>query len=207
MADIVNPTEDATIWSADGTKSVDVNTDKEALVHDQHAIDLLSTLATGVENDLIHKGKAWTFTPAGITTIAKQANLDILISVGASEITLRDMSVNVNKNASSGSTEAQLFAGATTSANGTEVYPWNNRRSNTTETFTGHLYTGPTITGAGTKLIDYLVHSDWETYIAPSYTTPYEIILKANTKYIFRIYNNMQQAIDVTFFMFFYQEF
>jgi len=205
MADILNPTEDVTIWNADGTKSVDVNTDKEALVHDQEAIDNLTILATGVENDLVKRGLAWSYTPAGILTIAKQNNYDVLIKTGNKVLTLRDMSVNVNKNAASGTTEAMLFENTTVSANGTEVFPFNNKR-NSILTFGNNIYTMPTITANGSKLIDYLVHSDWETYISPSYTTPYQIILKPNSNYLFRVYNNMQQSLDITFYLFFYTE-
>ena len=157
-----------------------------------------------MENDLVSKGKAWSYTPASVLAVAKLATIDVLIVTGSTHLIIRDISVNVNRTSASGFVEATFHENVVTSANGTQVYPWNNKRDST-EVFAHAIYTQPTVTNFGDKRVDYLVHTDWETYISPSYTTPYQIILKPNTKYLFRVLNNLQQVIDATYYLFFYE--
>ena len=139
-------------------------------------------------------------------TVSAGTNFDILIIVGTTlEIHLKDVSVNVLKNAAAGNTQFQLFEAVTVSANGTAATIFNNNRnSSITPGFSA--YTTPTVTGTGTQLIGYLTHNDWETYVAPSYTNMWEIILKTNTKYMLRFFNNTNQSNVFTYLYWLFQD-
>jgi hypothetical protein len=160
-------------------------------------------VAINEDTNFINNGNGFIVTTPSVLSLAKTSSYDVLIITSVTKtLNIRDISCNVNKNTSTGTVVFQLFGGVTVSANGNALTPINtNRGSAITADFSAY-YT-PTITTTGTKLIEYLVHSDWETYVAPSYTTPFKFILKQNEKYLFRLQNNLQQAIDFTEFLFF----
>jgi hypothetical protein len=166
---------------------------------DRVKVDSLTNLG---ETDSINAGKSFFATSAGVITLASNSNIYVLFKTGASKnIHLCDVSVNVSKNSASGIVKFEEYEGTTVSANGTDGQVSNcNRQSAITNQ--ALVYTQPTITSLGTKLLTYVVHQDWETYIAPSYTTKFKLILKQSENYLFRINNGYNQSLDVTWFVF-----
>lgn len=153
----------------------------------------------------IRGGFAWSVASLAPVTVASNQTFDIHFKTGnATRIHLRDVSINVNKNNNSGIQKAALYGNSIVSANGTAQTTWNNDRAIATPSDMG-VFVQPTITNLGTKFYEYILHSDWETYLQPSYTTKFEIILKKDTSYILRITNNQNQAIEFTWFIFYYQ--
>jgi hypothetical protein len=165
------------------------------------SLDGRKSVAIPQDSNVIHEGNAYILTSAAVLSIAKDSNLDIMIQTGANEVHLRDITVNVNKTSASGQTYLTLFEGTTTSANGTALTARNANR-NSANTSSCSFFQGPTVTATGTPLYVYIVHTDWETYIAPSYTTPFELVLKPNTKYLIRLTNELLQTIQATYFIF-----
>lgn len=208
MADINKPTDDVTIFASDGVNSADVTNENRLKVDSK-----ISSIDTGVEipvltpeHEAIHIGKAYSLTSGSVLTLVKNTNYDILISTHASvKLSLRDVSVNVLRNSASGYVSMSLNAGVTTSSDGSSITPFNNDR-NSSNTCSSSFFLTPVITNLGTPLYSYMVHTDWETYVSPSYTTPYEIILKSGTKYVVRVTNNLQQDLQFTWFLFMYEE-
>lgn len=152
-----------------------------------------------LDSDLnVEQGKCYLATSTGLTTLNSSSNLDILFKTNAAlDIHLKDMSVNMITNSSSGTAHFELYEGTTVSANGSSVSIYNcNRQSANVSAVT--MFTGPTVTATGTKLLTYLVHKDWETYIAPSYTNPFTLKLKTNTNYLMRFVNGYNQALTTT---------
>jgi len=201
MADLTDRTQNVNICSDDDTKKVDVITDSNTV--NRLAVDSVSS---GEAGDVVQQGNAFYLTAGALLTVASGTNFDVLVITGTTkEIHLKDLSVNVLKNAASGTTQFRLYEAPTTSANGSAATIYNNnRRSAITPDFTA--FVGPTVTALGTVLINYLVHSDWETYIAPSYTNKWEIILKTNTKYLLRFFNNTNQGNDFTYLYWLFQD-
>lgn len=208
MADIFKPTEDVSIFSSDGATETHVTSENRLKVDSK-----ISEIGTGVEfptlspeHEAIHIGKGYSLTSGSVLTLVKNTNYDILVSTHSSVfLSLRDVSVNVLRNSASGYVSMSLNANVTTSADGTQIYPFNNNR-NSSNTCSSTFFLQPTVTNIGTSLYSYMVHTDWETYVSPSYTTPYEIILKSSTKYVIRINNNLQQDLQFTWFLFMYEE-
>lgn len=208
MSDIDRPTTDASIFSADGIYSAGVTSENRLKVDSK-----ISEIGSGIEiptippeHQAIHLGNAYSLTSGSVLTLIKQTNYDILISTHSTVIlSLRDVSVNILRNASSGYVNLSLYGSITTSDNGSAITPFNNNR-NSSNTCSSTFGLQPTVTNLGTQLYSYLVHTDWETYVSPSYTTPFEIVLKKGTKYLLRITNNLQQSLDFTWFLFMYEE-
>ena len=165
----------------------------------------LAVSVTGDVNEVtqaINLGISYIATSGAIITIAANTIVDILMVTPATPLMhLRDISVNITKSGAAVPTNVYLSEGATVSANGTQITPINNHR-NSVNTSNMLIYSGATVTNLGTRLIAYVTHTDWETYVAPSYTTPFKLILKPSTKYIFRIDNPSNQAITMTWFLF-----
>jgi hypothetical protein len=208
MADISKMTDDVTIFSADGATEAQVTSENRLKVDSK-----ISAIGTGVEfptiapeHEAIHAGKGYSLTSGSVLTLVKNTNYDIMISTHASVLlSLRDVSVNVLRNSASGYVSMALNANIVTSNDGTQIYPFNNNR-NSANTCSSTFFLQPTITNLGTSLYSYMVHTDWETYVSPSYTTPYEIVLKSGAKYVVRITNNLQQDLQFTWFLFLYEE-
>ena len=201
MADLTDKTDDIAIWNEGRTKAVDVITDGESV--NRLAVNTILSAEAG---DTVQKGNAYYLTSGAVISVAGGANFDILIQTGTTkEIHLKDLSVNVLKNSATGNTQFRLYEATTVSANGSATTIFNNnRRSANTPDFTA--FTGPTVTGLGTILVNYLTHNDWETYIAPSYTNKWEWILKTNTKYLLRFFNNTNQTNDFTYLYWLFQD-
>lgn len=157
---------------------------------------------------IVQTGNAFYLNSLTPLTVAAGSDFDVMIVTGTTkEIHLKDVSVNVLKNASGGNTQFQLFEAITTSANGTAAIILNNNRrlqGIINPNFTA--FTTPTVTGTGTQLIGYLTHNDWETYVAPSYTNTWEYILKTDTKYLLRFFNNTNQSNTFTYLYWLYQD-
>lgn len=202
MGDVLG-TQDVSLWSKDESKAVDVVTDSES--KNRLCVDSNTTVLQDPAH-IVQAGNAFYLNSVTPLTVSNGSNYDVLIVTGTTlEIHLKDVSVNVLKNAASGTTQFQLFEGVTTSNNGTALTIINNnRRSSITPDFTA--FHTPTITNIGTQLLGYLTHNDWETYVAPSYTNTWEIILKTNTKYILRLYNNTNQNNIFTYLYWLYQD-
>ena len=198
MGDISDKTQDVNIWNDEYTKKVSVITDG--------SIERLAVDSSGNTSSAVQAGNAFFLTSGNPLTVASGTNYDVMIVTGTTkEIHLKDISVNVLKNAAAGNTQFQLFEGITVSANGTALTVFNNnRRSSMAADFVS--YHSPTVTGTGTQLLGYLTHNDWETYIAPSYTNTWEIILKTNAKYLLRFYNNTNQSNTFTYLYWLFQD-
>jgi hypothetical protein len=154
----------------------------------------------------IEQSKAF-FVTGNFTTLAGNATMSVLITTPAAPvfINIRDMSSNITKSGNADPCLLRFWGDATVSANGSAVTAFNNNR-NSAAVATVAVYTGPTITGTGTKLIEYVAHTDWETYMAPSYTSPFKLILKQNGKYLFQIVNTSNQPVTLTWFLFWMEE-
>jgi len=161
-----------------------------------------------VDNEVtwcIEQGIAFWAT-GNYTTIAGNGTLTILIITPASPFcNMRDMTVNITKSGNTDPCLLRLWEGATTSASGSSVTAYNNKRDSATAATTT-IFTSPTITTTGTKIIEYVAHTDWETYMAPSYTSPFKVILKVSTKYLFQIVNTSNQPVTLTWQLFWLEE-
>lgn len=149
----------------------------------------------------IDLGKAWWAT-GNYAVLGASSTFTILLTTPATpHVHLRDITVNIAKSGNTDPTLVRLWGSATTSANGTGVTTFNANRD-LDYASTVSVYTGPTITSTGTKLIEYVAHTDWETYVAPSYTSPFKIILKHSAKYLVQFYNTSNQPVNYTWFLF-----
>jgi hypothetical protein len=204
MADLNKTTADVTIFDNESDNYADVTANNELLVKANNLPSTYPILTP--EHQAIHLGKAYSLTSGAVLTLVKNTNYDILISTHATvKLDLRDVSVNILRNSASGYVSMSLNSGVTTSADGNSTTPFNNDR-NSANTCSSSFFLQPTITNIGTTLYSYMVHTDWETYVSPSYTTPYEIVLKTGTKYVVRITNSLQQDLQFTWFLFMYEE-
>lgn len=205
MSDINNKADDVSLWNDTYDKNVAVITDQDNV--NRLAVDTIGS-GIGDASYMVHQGSAFFLTAGAVISVAANGNYDIMIVTGTTkEVHLKDISVNVLKNSAAGNTQFRLFEGITTSASGTSSTIFNNNRRKegiVTPDFTA--FVGPTITSTGTLLINYLTHNDWETYVAPSYTNKWEIILKTNTKYLLRIFNNTNQVNDFTYLYWLFQD-
>lgn len=84
-----------------------------------------------------------------------------------------------------------FFEGTTTSANGTPIPVFNSDRNSTT-TNTVLAYSAPTITSDGTQIVAHKTGSGKQT--GGGGREERELILKPNTKYLFRIVNDSTSA-------------
>ena len=206
MADISNPTTPVTVYCGENpAESEAISKITDLALRKRMCVDSLPS-GTGDPTSVIHAGNAFFITSAGIINLAANSNLDIMLVTGAAkEIHLKDISVNVLKNAASGNTQFILYEDITVSADGTAQTVFNNnRRSVVTPDVS--VYLNPTITGLGTTLITYLTHNDWETYVAPSYTNNWEIVLKPSSKYLLRVFNNTNQTNVFTYLYWLFQD-
>jgi hypothetical protein len=169
-------------------------------------IGVNGTIATmESETAAIRAGKAYFIASQTPVSVAAGSTYDILVKTqSATRIHLRDISINVNKNNNSGIQKVATYEGSTVSANGTALTLLNNDRAVATAS-NCLIYSVPTVTALGTKFYEYILHSDWETYVAPSYTSKFELILKKDTNYIIRITNDQNQTIVFTWFFFLYE--
>jgi len=205
MGDISDKTQDVNIWNDDYTKKVEVVTDGNAV--NRLCVDAVDS-GVGSPTSTVQFGNAFFLTSGSPITLAANSNFDIMIVTGTTkEVHLKDVSVNVLKNSASGNTQYNLYEGISVSANGAAATAYNsNRRKEGIVLPDFAAYVGPTITNLGTQLIGYLTHNDWETYVAPSYTNSWEIILKTNTKYLLRLFNNTNQANIFTYLYWLFQD-
>lgn len=209
MSDIDKPTQDVSLFSSDGTIAADVYYDsvtgKNRVAVDANITAVQPVGVSESETIAIRKGWAYSVASQSPITILAGATYNIhLKTQSATRIHLRDISFNVNKNNLSGTQTVALYGDATVSVNGTAQTPFNNDRAVTTPTNL-LVYTNSTVTAFGTKFYEYILHSDWETYVQPSYTTKYELIMKKNTNYILQVSNNQNQPITLTWFLFYYE--
>jgi hypothetical protein len=178
-----------------------VDTNISGITITQGRVPILESEVTAIENE-------YGFYASGpITTLTAGSTYTILMITGGNTMYahLRDMTANVLKSSASGYLYASFWEGATTSANGSAVTSRNNvRYSSVTPTMS--LYTQPTITTTGVKLFDYMLHSDWETYMQPSYTSKFTQVLKPNEKYLLQLINNTNQGCTFTWEIFWYEE-
>lgn len=206
MSDTNNKADDITIWNDAYDKNVDVITDGEAV--NRLAVNSIGS-GVGDPTSVVQSGNAFYIASStGTIAVSANTNFDVLIVTGtAKEIHLKDVSVNVLKNAAAGDTQFRLFEAVTTSNNGTAATIFNsNRRKEGIVLPDFTAFTAPTITATGTQLVNYLTHNDWETYVAPSYTNTWEWILKTNTKYLLRLFNNTNQTNTFTYLYWLFQD-
>lgn len=136
-------------------------------------------------------------------TLSANSTFTILITTpnATKHVHLRDITVNIAKSGNTEPTLVRLWGSTTTSASGTSVGAFNANRDVDTAPLTT-IFTSPTVTSTGTKLIEYVAHTDWETYVAPSYTSPFKIILKHDAKYLVQFVNTSNQPVNYTWFLF-----
>jgi len=199
-------TQDVTIFDDTNTKSVSIVTDSTT---ERLAVDAkITSISTYLDNEVtysIEQGKAYIST-GSYATLAANSTMTIMITTPATNyIHMRDMTVNITKSGASVATLARFWGSSTTSTAGTSnpIYNLNRVTTNTSNVLIG---IDPTITSTGTKLMEVVTHTDWETYLAPSYTSPFKWILKQNTKYLLQLVNPSNQAITFTWFLFWLEE-
>ena len=130
---------------------------------------------------------------------------DFLISVGASPAHLQNTDFSFGR----GDIDVQIYEGTTTSADGSALSLFNTNRNSSKTPLTA-VYTGPTVSAAGT-----LIHTAW---IPPTATgtglsangfvqggTGEEWELQPSTKYLVRLTNNSGATIDFRHEWLFYE--
>jgi len=97
-------------------------------------------------------------------------------------------------------TTVNIYEGSTVSANGTEVTPMNNNR-NSTNTATLTAYAGPTVTDDG-DIMWSSRNGGGRRAVGVGLGFNYEIIVKPETIYLFRITKNTaaDTVVDIDFF-------
>jgi len=131
------------------------------------------------------------------TGLTNGSTYDLLISVPSGyNMHLLKMRSNVGE----GDVDIEMYEGTTTSADGSAGTPVDVNRV-TANTANVGFYTGPTVTDAGT-----LIHTGWAVPTATgtglssagvsNTEAGEEWVLKANTKYLYRITNNSGATID-----------
>jgi len=202
-------TQDISIWDESNIKAVDVSTDTNS--KNRLMVDAYVTTPPGkyVDNEvtaMIEAGKAFTANSNAVITINANTTLYIqLVAPASPEIHLRDISLNITKGGASVPTNMYLSEAPTVTANGTQLTCFNTKRDST-NTAAMVVYSGSTVTNTGTRLLAYVTHTDWETYVSPSYTSPFKWVLKPSTKYLITIENPSNQAISMTWFIFWLEE-
>ena len=208
MSDIVNPTTPVTLYCGENpaeSEAISKVTDIDGLK--RICVDSAAS-GTSDPTTVVQAGNAFFLTAGAVLTVASGTFYDVMIITGTTkEIHLKDVSVNVLKNAASGNTQFRLYEAPTTTANGSASTIFNsNRRKDGVVLPDFTAYVNPTVTALGTILLNYLTHNDWETYVAPSYTNTWEIVLKTNTKYLLRFFNNTNQGNEFTYLYWLFQD-
>ena len=202
MSDLGDPTQNVSLTNDDATLPVKIKT-----VDGENRL-CVDTVAQDSPGSNVQLGNAFYLTAGAVLTVASGSFYDVMIITGTTkEIHLKDISVNVLKNAAGGNTQFRLYEAPTTTANGSASTIYNNNRrleGTITPDFTA--YIAPTVTSPGVILLNYLTHNDWETYVAPSYTNAWEFVLKTNTKYLLRFFNNTNQGNDFTYLYWLFQD-
>lgn len=168
MADIDKPTQDVTIFNADGSIAVGVNVDNELLVHDQHAIELLEDIAggTGVISANItssweffaSRGEAYSATYGATFTGGTTEQPFLLIKNPALsghllKIHRLDLSVATNSQVT-----FKLYRHATITANGTPV-DTEQVGIHGLDTGVAEIFSIPTYSATGVTMVTYDLNS------------------------------------------------
>jgi hypothetical protein len=109
--------------------------------------------ATTIQEDLFVQGLS--FTSSQIVVSPDQGQIDILVDptvCACDQIVFAPLSFTADE----GPITVEIYTGTTVSANGTEL-PAFNRRATSTNTTGMKLYSGPTVTDAGTKFSELLI--------------------------------------------------
>ena len=166
------------------------------------AIDRVNDAAVTVDmiHHQIHLGNL--FEASGYAaSIADAGNLDILVRPGAARPHVRGQ-VNAG-----GSTRVRIYEGSTVSADGASVTIVNRNR-NSLNTPVTTMFTGPTVTGIGTLLVDELLaggSAGGNRTIGSSLSSFEEYILKPDINYILRLTNVSGVAVAASFTLAFYE--
>jgi hypothetical protein len=202
-------TQDISIWDEANTKAVDIITDSSSKNRLMVDAKVSTSPGTYVDNEvtaMIEAGQAFTANSNAVITINANTTLYIqLVTPASPEIHLRDVSLNITKGGASVPTNMYLSEAPTVTTDGTQLTIFNTNR-NSTNTATMIVYSGSTVSNTGTRLLAYVTHTDWETYVSPSYTSPFKWILKPSTKYLITIENPSNQSISMTWFVFWLEE-
>jgi hypothetical protein len=202
-------TQDISIWDEANTKAVDIITDSSSKNRLMVDAKVSTSPGTYVDNEvtaMIEAGQAFTANSNAVITINANTTLYIqLVTPASPEIHLRDVSLNITKGGASVPTNMYLSEAPTVTTDGTQLIVFNTNR-NSTNTATMIVYSGSTVSNTGTRLLAYVTHTDWETYVSPSYTSPFKWILKPSTKYLITIENPSNQSISMTWFVFWLEE-
>lgn len=149
-----------------------------------------------IDHALIHQGFAFTHSHYH-TGIAAAATDDHLILTGDHEIHLRSLSFS----ATGAPIILDYYENTVTSDDGTPLPMGNNNRMSTiTPSFT--LNSSPTITDVGDQMGSTLIPSTTNQGGGVAILAGGEWILAANTKYLIRLTNDDNSAIDYTIDMF-----
>ncbi|KKM88484.1 hypothetical protein LCGC14_1258330 [marine sediment metagenome] len=154
-----------------------------------------------IEHKQVHNGRMWDISGLFIS-IANDAVADLVLEVGSDELYI-DFS-----EASSGAGYAAIYEGPTVTAEtGTAAFVKNSNRT-TGDSGAITALKNPTITGLGTQLIEWFSaggtggNSDGGTAGRES-----GMLLKINTKYLFRLTNKKGNAADISWLIHAYEHF
>lgn len=149
------------------------------LASDQPAVPITSSYFPVIDfgHSKIHAGTHYFCEHVNSVT-GDGTNLDLLMVTGSAQCHLVYTFVTNDE------FTLAVYEGTTTSANGTARAVYNNNR-NSANTPTAARYDGPTITSLGTMISASLLSSSH--LVGGSANRDNEIILKPNTKYLFRV--------------------
>lgn len=149
----------------------------------------------------IHKGNG--FTHADVHTgLAAGASQTHMLVTGVEPVHIRSFDIQVT----GAPCLVEYFEDATTSANGTSQGIGNNNRVST-NTPLMTMFLDPTVTDTGTPLGSSLIPSvTVQGGTGLDIITGGEWILKPNSKYLFRLTNNHNNAITYSVVLFFYED-
>ena len=147
----------------------------------------------------IHQGNGYTLSGKHVG-LASTATLDFLLVTDGSTPHFRSAVMQMT----GGPCDVALYEDTVTSADGTPMTPYNNNRlsTNTSSTL---LYQGPTITDIGTQIEYHLVPVAGNQSGGAVEKVGGEWILKPASKYVVRVTNNDNSAVDVGFSFFWYE--
>lgn len=151
------------------------------------------SLTIAIPHRRIHQG---VFFGAGryFGTLGNNDTLDVLVIVGSKN------SHSVPTWNAGGDCEARWFEDTTVSANGSEIPSTNHARYSSNEALT-KVYSTPTITDDGNEQTDGRFIPGGSGPLAGGGTSSFnnEVVLKADTTYLFRITNRSGQGIILSF--------
>ena len=171
--------------------------DRREIIDESTGAQIPVVVQIDIDHAMIHEGRAFTHSELH-TGVAAAGVSDHLIVTGANEAHLRQLRFEC----SGSPVNLEYYENTVTSADGSSDSLGNNNRTSD-KVSTILLYSAPTITDVGDQMGATLIPAVTNQGGGVGILSGGEWVLAANSKYLIRLINNDNSAIDYTVTMFF----